>query len=120
MLFRSLPDSGLDKFKIEYKKENYVIKQLKTNRELIMEGQTLKHCVGGYTNNCILRGSFIFSLRIYFHDTELDSVVETPLITTEVNKNRILQMKGTRNRACNEVERFIINEWRREFKISAY
>ena len=104
----NLPKSDIETFKIEYKKKNYRIKQLLTNKELIEEGRTLSHCVGTYTDNCIIRGSFIFSLRLESEEGSL------PLITIEVIDKKIRQKRGKKNRLCQKDEDYIIQSWAEE------
>jgi len=108
----SLPKSEIDTFKIEYKDKKYKIKQLLTNKELIEEGRTLMHCVGTYTDNCIDRGSYIFSLQLVQENEEIK-----PLITIEVNDQKIRQKRGKRNRSCFKEEDYVINKWAKENKI---
>jgi hypothetical protein len=107
-----LPKSDIGTFKIEYKDKKYKIKQLLTNKELVEEGIKLKHCVGTYTDNCIDRGSFIFSLRL---DKENEEII--PLITIEVNNKRILQKRGKWNRDCLKEEDSLIQIWATENKL---
>lgn len=107
-----LPKSEINTYKIEYKEKRYKVMQLLTNKNLIEEGRTLTHCVGTYTDNCIDRGSYIFSLRL-----EREDEVILPLVTIEVNANTILQRKGKRNRPCTEEEDYIIRNWAKENKL---
>ena len=107
-----LPKSDIGTFKIEYKDKKYKIKQLLTNKELVEEGIKLKHCVGTYTDNCIDRGSFIFSLRL---DKENEEII--PLITIELNNKRILQKRGKWNRDCLKEEDSLIQIWATENKL---
>ena len=107
-----LPKSDIGTFKIEYKDKKYKIKQLLTNKELVEEGIKLKHCVGTYTDNCIDRGSYIFSLRL---DKENEEII--PLITIEVNNKRILQKRGKWNRDCLKEEDSLIQIWATENKL---
>lgn len=104
-----LPKSDIKAFKVEYKNNSYSIIQLLTNKELIEEGRSLRHCVGTYTENCIDRGSFIFSLRL----EEAENVF-VPLITIEVIDKTIRQKRGRANRNCLKEEEFIIREWAKE------
>lgn len=108
----NLPKSEINTYKIEYQDKKYKIKQLLTNKDLIEEGRTLSHCVGTYTNNCIDRGSFIFSLCL-----EQENDENTPLITIEVNANTIRQKKGKKNRSCSQEEDYIIRKWAKENKL---
>ena len=107
-----LPKSNIDKYSIEHKDKKYTIRQLLTNKELIEEGRTLFHCVGTYTDNCIERGSFVFSLRL---DNEQKETI--PLITIEVREGKIYQSKGKRNRSCSIEEDLIIQGWAKENKL---
>lgn len=107
-----LPKSNIDKYSIEHRGKKYTISQLLTNKELIEEGRTLFHCVGTYTDNCIERGSFVFSLRLDYEKKET-----IPLITIEVRDGKIYQSRGKRNRNCSKDEEFIIQGWAKENKL---
>lgn len=107
-----LPKSEIKAYKIEYKDKVYSIIQLLSNKELVEEGRTLRHCVGTYTDNCIDRGSFIFSLRLEDPDNGI-----TPLITIEVNGQAIRQKRGKFNRVCFRDEDYIIRGWAKENKL---
>ena len=113
-----LPDYGIKPFEYESNGKQFVIKQLKTNKELVQEGISLKHCVGIYTNNCVNNGSYIFSLR---EICELEDNVRQEIrhITIEVNRNRIIQQKGKANRNCNALEAEIISAWRSTYKLAS-
>jgi hypothetical protein len=109
-----LPNLGIAPFKVEVKGKNYVLKQLKTNKELIEEGTELKHCVGTYTRNCLKFGSYIFSLRELVENLESEELEEVRMVTIEVNRKRIVQKKGLRNRSCDVLENHVIDLWRFE------
>lgn len=104
-----LPESTIEQFYFEEDDNQYVIKQLLTNKELFQEGNELNHCVGSYTDSCLFRGTFIFSLR---HLDEFKN--EKRLITIEIYKNRIFQKRGNYNRACFPFEDKIIAAWAKE------
>jgi hypothetical protein len=110
-----LPYSSISPFKYEENDKKFIIKQLKSNRELMFEGNALSHCVGSYTNKCMKFGSFIFSLRKLI-DSEVPK--EINLITIEINNNRIVQKKGKRNRFCKPFEDRIIKIWAKENGLS--
>lgn len=109
-----LPNLGIAPFKVEVKGKNYVLKQLKTNKELIEEGTELKHCVATYTRNCLKFGSYIFSLRELVENLESEELEEVRMVTIEVNRKRIVQKKGLRNRSCDALENHVIDLWRFE------
>jgi hypothetical protein len=108
----NLPKSEINTYKTEYQDKKYKVVQLLTNKDLIEEGRTLSHCVGTYTNNCLNRGSYIFSLR-----WEQENEESTSLITIEVNANTIRQKKGKKNRPCSQEEDYIILKWAKENKL---
>ncbi|NDB35061.1 MAG: hypothetical protein EB023_06875 [Flavobacteriia bacterium] len=111
-LWKCLPDSGIKQYSIIHGDENYVIRQLNTNIELLEEGKSQHHCVGSYARNCIKNGSFIFSLRKVSKDPETEEPLETRIITIEVNRGRIIQQKGRYNRSCEVWESELIDQWR--------
>ena len=113
-----LPDYGITTYSHEKQGKHYIIKQLKTNKELIEEGAALKHCVGLYTSHCLQNGSFIFSLR-ELRVNEQEETEEIRCVTIELNRNRIIQKKGQYNRSCKAIELAIISAWMREFKIAS-
>jgi|GEM_PF-692367 len=113
-----LPDYGISSYSHEKQGKQYIIKQLKTNKELMEEGAALKHCVGLYTSHCLQNGSFIFSLR-ELRVNEQEETEEIRCVTIELNRNRIIQKKGQYNRSCNTIERAIIYAWVREYKIAS-
>jgi hypothetical protein len=113
-----LPDYGIGTYSYEKQGKQYIIKQLKTNKELIEEGAALKHCVGLYTSHCLQNGSFIFSLR-ELKVNEKEETEEIRCVTIELNRNRIIQKKGQYNRSCKAIELEIISAWMREHKIAS-
>jgi hypothetical protein len=100
-----LPISKIDNFNLKFNNKIYSIIQLTTNKELIIEGSYLKHCVGSYCDNCLNGNTFIFSLRLRNKKT-----IER-LITIEVNNDVIIQARGNTNRDCNDIENEIIKKW---------
>ena len=100
-----LPISKIDNFNLIFNNKVYSIIQLKTNKELIIEGSYLKHCVGSYCDNCLNGNTFIFSLRLRNKKT-----IER-LITIEVNNDVIIQARGNTNRDCNDIENEVIKKW---------
>lgn len=75
--------------------------ELVTNRELSSEGNKMKHCVGSYARRCVTGETQIISMKQY----------DISIITIEVNKNKIVQVRGKYNRLMNEFERKCINEF---------
>lgn len=68
----------------------------KNESEIVREGKHLHHCVGRYTKEHFVYGSSI----IVFVRDKTDR--ETPLYTLELKNNRIIQLRGERNKAADE------------------
>ena len=68
----------------------------KNESEIVREGKHLHHCVGRYTKEHFVYGSSI----IVFVRDKTDR--ETPLYTLELKNDRIIQLRGERNKAADE------------------
>ena len=68
----------------------------KDESEIVREGKVLHHCVGGYAKNHFVYGS---SIIVFVRDK---TAKETPLYTLELKNNRIIQLRGERNKAADE------------------
>ena len=67
--------------------EKYGLKQLRTPKEIILEGHEMKHCVGGYVQQAIKGASILFS-----------GEYEDYRATIEINQfGEIVQVRGVRN-----------------------
>jgi hypothetical protein len=92
---------------------NYCIRQLTTSWELYAEGTLMHHCVYTYTNSCLAKNAFIFSLR------QIEDEHELPMVTIQVNKlKQIVQTKGAYNRTTTAFEDGIIRMWEERNLIS--
>ncbi|WP_316251587.1 PcfJ domain-containing protein [Streptococcus salivarius] len=69
----------------------------KDESEIVKEGKTLHHCVGSYAK----KKHFVYgtSIIVFVRD-KTDR--ETPLYTLELKNNRIIQLKGERNKSADE------------------
>ena len=74
----------------EEKIGHYLVKEVENSKDLMIEGNKMGHCVGGYVNNCLSGRSSILSLKI-------DGIRK---ITLEINiiRKEIIQAKGKYNR----------------------
>lgn len=86
---------------------HYTFKELTNTKELIDEGKTLHHCVASYSKSCAKGYCQIISMSQ--HD-ELN-ILNKKLITIELNKNIINQIKGNQNRKPQPHELQIILKW---------
>ncbi|MBT5491370.1 hypothetical protein HOK00_03505 [bacterium] len=82
------------------------VKELTSPLELLIEGQTQKHCVGGYSSNVITGQSIIVS--IYTTSTSLESYTlelspfrRTNLLEKHKNNWVVLQCKGKSNKSVS-------------------
>ena len=98
--------SSFADLKITQMDSEYIVKQIKSSRELYVEGKKLSHCVYSYERNCLNNTCVIFSLRKIITDEP-----EKPLITIEVRGNSIFQARGKYNRKPSKSEWAIINNW---------
>ena len=89
--------------------KKYEIKQIKSTRELFLEGENLEHCDYSYRNYCEKGEVFIFSLR-----TKDENNNKISLLTIEVVEDTIYQIKGKLNRLPNDFEMAIILGWAKE------
>ena len=113
-----LPNFNIKPYFLERNDSRYVIKQLKTNLELAIEGEQMKHCVFSYTYDCLNSGSYIFSLRNVIKNTDSKKSTEITMITIEVNNNKIEQKLGEFNRSCNQLEDDLIEEWAKQHNLT--
>lgn len=70
--------------------ERFLIRPPATASEIVREGRELRHCVGGYAARHAAGAATILFLR----DRECPDV---PLVTIEMNGDRIVQIHGYRN-----------------------
>lgn len=103
----ALPVLGIREERFEFNEKIYAFHQIKFAKDLFEEGKTLQHCVYTYLRKCLSGRSYIFSLREVDHKNESLK----PLITIELNDNKIVQAKGKRNRYPNSMEMEMIRKW---------
>jgi len=77
--------------------------ELIRTEELVEEGQELKHCVGGYSEGCVLGSYAIVSMR--------RNGVRAITIQLELGTTRVIQAHGSCNRPASREEWRAINAW---------
>lgn len=87
---------------------DYLIRAAKSTKELVKEGASLHHCVGGYTE-AYLKGSVIFFLR-----RAADPEKAFFTLNLDIKTGRILQLRGMANCAPPEDVRLWAERWRDE------
>lgn len=80
-------------------------KEITTGERLKLESMYLKHCVYSYVQRCIYGNCSIVSLEVLADDEYL------PLITIEVQGNKIVQALGAKNRFPTNKESILIRDW---------
>lgn len=94
------------------------IRQLRNAKDLQIEGESLRHCVGSYHWSCSKGQCTIWSLS----SSQGDDSYERRQ-TIEINRNgEIVQSRGLANRDPSSEEWAIINAWagERQLQISRY
>lgn len=88
------------------KGERFVVRQLKSAEDLVMESRAMRHCVSSYAAKCIAGQASIWALR----RCTKDSVDR--LLTIEVDKqDRAVQVRGLANRLAHAHERQVLERW---------
>lgn len=90
----------------EFQNNTFLFKPLKNDKALYIEGRTMHHCVFTYRNNCMLHDEIIYSLQQQILPNRYER-----LLTIEVHKNRIIQIRGKYNRRATEEEMEVIKHW---------
>lgn len=76
--------------KYYFEDKNYIIRAVKSIKEIIDEGATLHHCVGGYAKSHARGSTNILLIREKKN-------LNKPYYTMEIQNNRIVQVRGLRN-----------------------
>lgn len=101
-----------DGVKLSYKDQDYLVEEITNGKDLHNEGMEMHHCVYSYLNNCVKGRTRIFSLK---------SVVSgacNRLLTIEVVKSKVVQVKGRYNRMATMTENIILSKWKREMRFN--
>jgi hypothetical protein len=92
--------------KVRAKREEYVVVQLRTAADLVIETRAMRHCVASYAAKCIGGRASIWSLRRRAGGNT------DRLLTIEVDRHCwAIQVRGFANRAPHSEERNILERW---------
>ncbi len=84
----------------------YEIRQIRTSRELVQEGQKMNHCVGSYVWRCRRGYTYIFSFQ------NARRPFQQSCLTIEVSRGmRMIQVKGPSNRQPSSDEKKVVMAW---------
>ena len=104
-----LPFYGLKAYRVKMGSDQYLIKQIKTTKELYLEGRAMCHCVYTYQWACRKKASYIFSLQKAQESKDFERV-----LTIEISSDQIVQLRGKHNRRSTELERSVVEMWAHE------
>ena len=89
------------------KEITYEVIQIKNSFELEVEGDAMKHCVGGYMSDCLKKTSFIWAMRMIDEQGKMKR-----LLTIETNKEgQLVQARAKCNARPGGIETAILKKW---------
>lgn len=87
--------------KYKFEDSKFIIRAIESTKELILEGSSLHHCVGGYATRYATGESNILAIR-------RKADIDKPYYTMEIKKDVIVQVRGKNNSGPDkELENFI-------------
>lgn len=102
----SLMEKDLE-HRYQFRSDGLVVLPPHSAQEIVLEGQKLHHCVGGYVERVINKNCVILFIR-------QEAKRDKPFYTVEVRGNRVLQVRGVNNRdPVPEVKEFL-QKWKRK------
>jgi hypothetical protein len=100
--------SGIESYKAKQNKEIVLLEELTDSKELVQEGNTMKHCVASYAYYCAKGKTSIFSMRKYLGGVRLD-VMAT--IEIDLQLRKVVQAKAKMNRSISKEARKHLITW---------
>ena len=92
--------------KDRFRREDYLVVQLRTAADLVAETRAMHHCVASYATKCIAGQASIWSLR-----RRAEGSTER-LLTIELDRqHRAIQVRGFANRTARPEERKLLERW---------
>lgn len=92
--------------KYYFEDKDYIIRAVKSTKEIIDEGKALYHCVGGYAGSHAEGNTNILVIREKKN-------IDKPYYTIEIKNNRVAQVRGLRN--CDPGKK--LNKFIDKFKV---
>lgn len=96
--------------KYEYKDANFTIKVVSSPEELFTESEKLNHCVRTYAERVANGETEILFIR-------KNNRINTPFYTLELQKKKVVQVRGKNNKAPDEEVRLFIENWSKKFRL---
>lgn len=95
------------KHRYQFKSDGLIVLPPHSAQEIVVEGQKLRHCVGGYARSMAERRTAILFIR-------QEAKQNKPFFTVEVQGDKIRQVRGSNNRApIPEVTAFL-DKWKKK------
>ena len=95
------------KDRYQFKADGLIVLPPHSAREIVVEGQKLRHCVGGYAQSMAEKRTVILFIR-------QEAKRNKPFFTVEVQGDKIRQVRGSNNRApIPEVTAFL-DKWKKK------
>ena len=95
------------KHRYQFKSDGLIVLPPRSAREIVVEGQKLHHCVGGYAQSMAEKRTIILFIRQEVKQNK-------PFFTVEVQGDKIRQVRGSNNRApVPEVTAFL-DKWKKK------
>lgn len=88
----------------------WMLDEIRCNRDLLQEGRSMQHCVGGYVENVLQGTSSIWSLRV----ERGRRAVRALTIEVDPKERTIVECRGKCNRLPNSDERKVLELWAKE------
>lgn len=105
LLRNKKPFNNENRKHLEYEGEGMIVKLPHNGAELILEGESLHHCVGGYIENVRTGHTNIVFLR------KKDNP-DVPFYTVELNKdNKLIQIRGLQNTPPTDEVRYFLERY---------
>ena len=92
------------KRRYQFSSDGLVILPPQSAREIVIEGQKLHHCVGGYASRMAKKECVILFVRQEDQKTK-------PFYTVEVKNNRVMQVRGAHNCAPTPEVQAFMEKW---------
>lgn len=95
------------KHQYQFRSGGLVVLPPRSAQEIVAEGQTLHHCVGSYVESMVKEQCNILFIRQEDRESE-------PFYTVEVQGNKIVQTRGSHNRAPTPEVKEFLSAWEKK------
>lgn len=113
--FSSWAASGIKGFYHQNDKDKTVriISEICSQKELIAEGRTMRHCVGSYAGSCVQGRVSIWK----FEETTFAGVEKRLTIEVDNRTRSIVQARGKMNAMATQSDKYWLNQWAKDAQL---